>query len=456
MEDFEHIYNCIDTKMHFFFIGILGVSQSKLALILKNFGCKVSGSDRSTGENKELLERNGIKVYTGHSAKNIKSAQIVVYNGAISDDNVELKAAKKNSLVLVKRSALLATVANMYKHSVAVCGSHGKTTVTGLLAYVLKGLCPQMHIGGDLMNKPFEISPNRGLFVSEACEFKRSFLDMTPSVSVMLNIDADHLDCYKDIDEIEEAFLTFANQTKNVIVYNYADERVSRVVKRAQETRKELQSISYGTDGDFSAKKIKQTKKGLSFVLCFQGKAVNKIVAKLFGLHNVENILASIATAFVFGIFPTVALSHLSSFGGVKRRMEFLGKLSSNIVIHDYAHHPKEIVATIKATKKHFGKKVIAVFEPHTFSRTQALWEDFVTCFGEAEYTYFLPIYSAREKARAGITSQILSNSVKRAEFVDTKEQLKGKLSKYKNRIILIMGAGSVEKIAYFVAGCGN
>ena len=429
-------------KIHF--IGIGGVSQSKLALMLKNFGFEVSGSDRQDSTEVKELRSKGIKVFVPHNKNAVDGADVVVFNGAISEDNPELNRAGELGLKIVKRSQMLAKLSRLYKESVAVCGSHGKTTTTALLNFVLEEFEPQMHIGGNLIGVPFEVSNKKDLFVSEACEFQKSFLDMSPDYAVMLNIDADHLDCYAGgIEEIESTFLQFAKQVKKVLIFNNEDERAKRVARKA----KHLKTISFGKGADVEAYNVRQNKKGLRFELFYKGEFVCPVTVKLYGRHGVLNTLAACAAAIVFG--RQDICEKLKNFAGVERRMQFLGKLKDNVVVHDYAHHPEEIAASIKAVRQHFRKPVVAVFEPHTYSRTKALWDDFTKCFNGAESVYLLPIYSARERALPGITSSNLADAVSGSSYVSNKAELIKKLENYEKCIILVMGAGSIEKIAH-------
>lgn len=432
------------TKVHF--IGIGGVSQSKLALMLKNNGYIVSGSDREKSKVTDFLQKNGIKIFIGHKKENVIGADIVVYNGAICDDNAELVQAKKLSLKIIKRSEALAKVASKYKQNIVVCGCHGKTTTVGLISYAFLEKEPQMHLGGDLTGKNFEISASRDFFITEGCEFQKSFLALKPNVCVMLNIDADHLDCYKDIDDIESTFLQFSKQIKKsgCLIFNGDDARCKRIGESFYENKL---SFGFGKKCDVRAKKIKFNNGKIRFNLIFKGKFVKKIEAKLFGKHNVYNLLATCALCLHFGLEKFD--ENLKKFDGIKRRMEFVGKLDNANVYHDYAHHPTEIKASIKASKLAFKKGVVVVFEPHTYSRTKSLWENFSVCFEGAKKVFLLPIYSAREKPIKDITSKNLAKGIKNCTYVEKIDDLKNELKKFKNKTILILGAGSIEKVAH-------
>ncbi len=446
-------------KIHF--IGIGGASLSKLALIYKSMGFDVSGSDRTKTYTTEELERLGVILFYAHKKQNVWGAELIVYSDAINKQNPELIEANKLHIPVIDRKTALNNIAKLYKNVIAVCGCHGKTTTSALLVNALKKTYPQSHIGGELTsglnenyyNSVVKATQNQNFFVSEACEFKRNLLGLNPNYIIMLNIGADHLDCYKDIDDIENTFLTFAQKlksnSKNVLFYNADDERVTRVAKNA-----ECRAVSFGINcpATYTATDIKLLPNGISFNFCKKGKKIKTLTCHLFGKHNVLNVLAvaSVCDYFKENKIAKVNYSaQIKKFVGVKRRFERLSDFNGNVLIHDYAHHPTEIEASILAAREHFKRPAVVAFEPHTYTRTQALWNEFRTSLSKADKAYLLKIYSAREKRITGITSAKLAEGLKNTEYVKSYDELINKLSAIKNSTILILGAGSIETVAH-------
>ncbi len=448
-------------KIHF--IGIGGASLSKLAIIYKSLGYNVSGSDRTQSYTTDELSALGITIFFSHKKENIKNCEMVIYSDAIDSNNEEIIEAAKCGIPLVSRKEALNLIANMYNNVIAICGCHGKTTTTALLSTALNKLCPQTHIGGEinnlaLTNKYFKqvikASKNKRLFITEACEFKKNLLALNPNFIIMLNIDADHLDCYKDINDIKQTFLNFAKKLEgkqeSVLFCNFDDKLVKEV---ANQTKTKIISFGLNDNADYTAKNIVLNDKGITLDLYYKAKKIRTIKSKLYGRHNAYNILASAVVCEYFKKLHPLKLinysNNIKNFTGVKRRFDILGKSNTNIIIHDYAHHPTEISASIKSCREHFKKPVIVAFEPHTYTRTQGLWKEFIASLSEADKTYLLDIYSARENPIEGITSQKLAQEIQSCEYIESYEKCIEALKNHKDSILLILGAGSIENLAY-------
>ncbi|MGL4989667.1 MAG: UDP-N-acetylmuramate--L-alanine ligase [Sarcina sp.] len=403
----------INKKIHL--IGIGGVSMSGLAAILLNAGYSVSGSDSKESEITNRLKSNGAEIYIGHNADNIKDVDLVVYTAAIQNDNPEIIKAKEIGALLMDRAEFLGYILKSHKLNVAVAGTHGKTTTTSMIAHVaLAGeLDPTILVGGDLdiINGNFRVGSSDH-FITEACEYKKSFLRFHPFIGIILNIDADHLDFYKDIDEIEETFLEFAMliPKDGQLIGNADDERVRNILEKC-----ECNVISYGIDnGNLQAKNIKFDGRGCaSFDVIFNEKHLLSLSLNVPGMHNVSNSLSAIAVGLRFDISTEQIIKGLESFGGAHKRFEYKGVKNGITVVDDYAHHPVEIKATLKTTKSMDTKRTIAIFQPHTYTRTKTLFDDFATCFSDADDLVLMDIYAAREKDTGLVNSIELGNAIR-------------------------------------------
>ncbi|MBE5734249.1 MAG: UDP-N-acetylmuramate--L-alanine ligase [Clostridiales bacterium] len=433
-------------KVHF--IGIGGAGMCGLALHLLAKGIGVSGSDACLSETTEHLKSMGAEVFYKHTAKNVKGADMVVYSSAINDDNPELLQAKKQKIPTLKRSQLLGEFIKQFKKSVAISGSHGKTTATAMIANVLKeaSLSPSVFLGGESVDFGNYLSGDDNLVVLEACEYKRNFLDLNPNIAVVLNVDHDHPDSYKTIDE---QFFAFSEFIKNKIaVVNADDEHASKLFNSA--------CVSFGIQNvaTYTAKKVKAKNGKYSFTACVYGSPLGKINLSVLGKHNVYNALATIAVAHLLGVPFSAVKKGLETFKGVKRRLEFLGTRDKCNFYADYAHHPNEIIATLKCFFEAYGEAGV-VFQPHTYSRTKALMEDFVGALKGVSDCVIYKTYSAREKVDENASAKALyenlisksANNLVYAKSVEELENAVQNLSKkYKN--ILFLGAGDIYQIA--------
>ncbi len=433
------------------FIGIGGVSMSALALILKTNGFSVKGSDMNINNCKHLLE-NGIKVYGQQSAENIEDAQLVVYTAAIKQDNPELMEAKNKNIPCFERADLLGAIINKYNIPIGVAGTHGKSTTTSMISCImLKGKYdPTISVGAVLpeIHSNYHIGSDE-YFIFESCEYAASFLKFYPRISLILNVDEDHLDFYKDIDDIIDTFRKYTNNTVpgGLIITNAEDQNCLKTVEGY-----DGDILTFGINkGDYTAKNIDYSNGGCPSFTIYKGdKEIVDISLHIPGEHNILNSLAAAACCDYLGVAPQYIKEGLEAFLGAERRFQFKGKKDSFTVIDDYAHHPSEIEATINAAKKMDYDKVVLIFQPHTYSRTKALLPNFKKALSLADKVILCDIYAAREKDTLGMSSEKLAQDIEGATYAESFEKaaqcaldsLDGKT------LILTMGAGDVYKIA--------
>ncbi len=441
----------------FHFIGIGGISMSALALMLKKNGYYVQGSDDSVNSEIKKLAKRKVRVFLGHNKNNVLGADVVVYSSAIHSDNPELVFAKNNKLIILKRAELLGLLAETYKTVIAVAGSHGKTTATAMVSEIFEnaGLKPTVHIGGKLnsIKSNFKIG-NKKYFITENCEYKDNFLFVKPDISVILNIDSDHLDYFKNLDNIKFSFMKYAKNTNaggiNIVCREDVNSSEIAVLENSA-------TFGISENSDIYAKNIKEYKKGyFQFDVMFEGVNLGNIKLNIIGKHNVFNALASILVGLVCDIDFEMIKNSIENFSGVERRSEFIGTINGAGVYHDYAHHPKQIekmICAIKELKNKMGR-VITIFEPHTYSRTKFLLEDFAKSFSGSDYVFLAPVYSARENESEGLSSKellietrkVVKNSEVFNSFDDIVFRVKNEAKK--DDIILVLGAGNIEKLA--------
>ena len=395
------------------FIGIGGAGMSGLAEVLLNMGYQVSGSDLRASEATDRIVQRGGRVFVGHAASNVEGAQVVVYSTAVRDDNPELTAARAAQVPVIPRADMLAELMRM-KYGVAVGGAHGKTTTTSLIAAVLAcgGLDPTIVVGGRLHAIGANAQLGHGQFlVAEADESDGSFLRLSPAVTVVTNIDREHLDHYKDLEDIRQAFIYFANRVPfyGVAVLCVDDAEVRGILPRV--TRR---TVLYGTraEAGVRAERVEMLPHGSRFRVTALGQPLGEIELGLPGRHNVLNALAAVAV----GLEVEVGFAHiaeaLATFRGVARRFESRGEAGGVRVVDDYGHHPTEVAATLSAARG-LGGRVLVLFQPHRFSRTQALRREFGGCFGEADAVWVLDVYPAGETPIPGISARTIVESAR-------------------------------------------
>lgn len=449
--NYDHL---IDGIKRIHFIGIGGSGMCPLAEILHSEGFELSGSDCAEGDTLQRIKDYGIPIYMGHKAENINGAELVVYTAAVKKDNPELVAAKEQGIPCIERSIMLGIVTRRYNKSIAVSGTHGKTTTTAMLSQVLiaSGFDPSAIIGGKL---PF-IGGNgyvgqSDIIVCEACEYVDTFLELTPYISIILNVDADHLDYFGTLDNIKKSFNKFAKQTTGLLVINGDDENVLDSVKDV-----ELQKISFGFDSknDYYAENLRVTKGAYEkFDLMHEGEKLCEIELIVPGKHNIYNALACASTAHFLGATPKEISENLHKFLGVHRRFEILGHPQGITVADDFAHHPTELTATLTAAKNMGFKKVWAVFQPHTYSRTAMLLDDFAKALSIPDVAIISEILAVRETNTYDIYNTDLGKKVENSVCIDTFEDI----TKYicenaqEGDLVLTMGGGNVYMCANMI-----
>jgi len=436
------------TNIHF--IGIGGISLSALAKLMQSVGKNVTGSDIKSNELISNLKKLDIKVFLSHKKKHIKNAELVVYTSAIKNNNPEYLEAKKRNILLLSRAEFLGLIAKDYQEVIAISGSHGKTTTCGMLASIFSkaGLKPTVHIGGEseVTNGNLLIG-DKNFFITEACEYKDSFLQLFPNISVILNMEYDHSDYFKSVEVIFKSFSRFANNAKNRVVI---EEKYESFI----DTNNECTTFGF-CNANYTAKNITLNEEHYVKFDCYKdNEFFAKITLKSALKHNVYNALASICVADFYHIKKTDIIDGLYNFIGIKRRFEKTGVFLNSTVIHDYAHHPTEIASTIKNCKDSYNKNIIAIFQPHTYSRTKSLMKEFLQCFKECEKVIILKTYKARERKIKGGTAKDLYKNLKKigtdVSYFNTFKKVKSYLIKntIKDSMILVLGAGSIEELA--------
>ena len=437
--------------------------MSGLAEILHEEGFTISGSDSKESDLTKTLAAKGIKVIYGQSADNITSGiDLVVYTAAIHESNPEFAAAKAAGIPMLTRAELLGQIMDNYDYSIAVAGTHGKTTTTSMISEILLAAQtdPTISVGGILSSIHGNLRVGDSeYFISEACEYTNSFLNFRPRYSIILNIEAEHLDFFKDINDIRHSFREYASNTLagGATIINGEIDRYEEIVAGLPQ-----KIITYGFDSkyDFYPENITYDDKACaSFTAMRQGSPLFDVKLSVPGAHNVSNALAAIALSTTLGLDEESILTGLDKFGGADRRFQYKGKLGDITVIDDYAHHPDEIRATIKTAKHYPHKKMWVVFQPHTYTRTKALLPEFCKALSEADAVVLADIYAAREKDTLGISSKDVMKGIKKlgteAYYFPSFSEIENFLLENCSTgdLLITMGAGDVVKIGEHLLG---
>lgn len=442
---------------HIHMVGIGGIGMSGMAEILILRGYKVSGSDQSKSETTERLEELGATIFFQHEASNIDGADVVVYTSAVkADENVETKEAITRKVPVIKRSEMLAELMRM-KYGIGIAGTHGKTTTTTMTGHVVQdgSFDPTIIVGGRVhsFDKTNAVVGKGDIIIVEADEYDRTFLRLSPSMVVITNIEAEHLDIYEDLDDVKQAFTDFANKVPfyGAVVVCLDNPEVRSILPNIGR-----RTISYGYNPQAQIRAVNVSHQSLTstFTVVSSGKELGEVYLNAPGDHNVKNALAAIAVGLELGISFEDIKSGLERFRGVFRRFQVKVNSDDLIVIDDYAHHPTEVQATIQAARKGWEKRrIIAVFQPHLYSRTQQLYKEFGLSFFDAEVLVVTDVYPSREKPIEGVSGEMIADIAKNyghkdVHYVKEKSKLPQKLKEIlkDGDIIITMGAGDVYK----------
>ena len=452
------MYNInFNQPIHIHFIGIGGISMSGLAEILLKEGFVISGSDTKESALTEHLEKLGARIFYGQKASNIiEGIDLAVYTAAIHEDNEEFAEARRQGIPMLSRAELLGQLMKNYDVPVAISGTHGKTTTTSMLSHILLAAKkdPTISVGGILKAIGGNIRVGSSeLFVTEACEYINSFLHFFPKIAVILNIDADHLDFFKDLDDIRHSFRRFAQllPADGTLIINKEIEHLEEITDGLS-----CRVVTFGLDSsaDYYADQISHDETGnAAFHVVSHGKDTGRVELSVKGDHNICNALSVIAVADLLDISRDDVCSGLQSFTGTDRRFEHKGDWNGVTVIDDYAHHPTEIKATLKAADVYPHREIWCVFQPHTYTRTKALFPEFVEALSHTDHVVLADIYAARETDTLGISSQMLAEELKKkgcdAYYLPSFEAIEDFLKTHcqKGDVLITMGAGNVVNI---------
>jgi len=434
----------INNVMRIHFIGCLGVSMNILMRICKREGIIVTGSDEDI---------------CGHDESNVIGADLVVYSLAINDNNPELSYARKNGIKTISRAEFLGELSKKYECVIAISGTHGKTTTTAMLWEIFSNLNPTVHIGGEYKGQKGQIG-SKAIFITEACEYKQAFLHLRPNISVILNTQLDHVDCYKSQQELDLAYNTFDKNSniciRDLCLYNDM-QKTSGLSKPNININNDTNTYNdlVSTDktnilSKYYGCNLNSNNGKYSFDFCKSGNVLGRIKLNCYGLHNAYNALYAAAIAHTYGLEFGQIKNGIENFSGVSRRFEYLGKFFSKDIYLDYAHHPDEIKATLKALREMKYKKITVVFEPHTYSRTITFINEFNDALSEANKTIITPVFSARETGNndcAKLLAKKISNHID-CRYLDKKMDIINEIKTDTSEVIIFMGAGKIDILA--------
>ncbi len=442
--------NMLNGKNKIHFIGIGGSGMYPIVQILHGQGYEISGSDINTGTNIDMEIAMGIEVFIGHHPDNIKGADLIVYSAAVSEDNPELIAAKEHGIPTLERSKMLGFVTGRFNNCICISGTHGKTTTTSMTTHILMkcGKDPSAVIGGRL--PIIDGNGRHGLgesMVCEACEFKDTFLHLKPDISVILNIDEDHMDYFKTMDNLLASFKKFANLATKYILMNGDDDYCKQIAEQAE---KKVITFGFTEKSNYYAKDVKLNGLKSSFILCHEGKELCKIELSVPGIHNVSNALCASVAAILSDVQPKEIPEAIADFRGAGRRFELLGEVSGVTIVDDFAHHPAEIDMTLKAAKSLGYKKVWAVFQPYTYSRTALLLDDFIVSLSTADELVMTEIVSAREENIYNVHTKNIADKIPNSRYFSSFEEICDYVMQNAKAgdLVITMGGGDIYKCA--------
>ena len=423
-------------------VGIGGVSMRPLGLVLKGMGLTVTGSDMNSSVSTDELIACGIQVAIGHEESNVDGADCLIRTAAAHNDNPEIAAARSKGIPVFERAQAWGVIMQSYKNAVCISGTHGKTTTTSMTTHILMeaGVDPTVMIGGYLpLLKAGHRVGNGDTIVLESCEYCDSFLNFYPTLAVIHNIEADHLDYFKDLADVEKSFRRFAQLSSNGVLANGDDPHVV-------DTLQDMEYISYGLQPGNRSTAVNMSSDWRHFDVVCDGTHYCHVDLNVLGRHNASNALAAAAIAWMLGIPGNAVTRGLATFSGAERRLQFKGKYNGADVFDDYAHHPDELAATIEAVRTMNYKRVVVAFQPHTYTRTKALFSEFVRELRKADVVILAEIYAARERNVIGISSMHLTQEINGAIYCETLPQVTQCLQDIARDgdVILTVGAGDI------------
>lgn len=452
---------------HIHLVGIGGIGMSGIAELLLNLGYKVSGSDISQTETTERLKALGGEITIGHNAANIRGADVVVYSSAVKMENVELVEARRIGIPVIPRAEMLAELMRM-KQGIAVGGAHGKTTTTWLIGLVMAaaGLDPTIIVGGRLKALGTNAKLGGGAYlVAEADESDGSFLRLAPNIAVVTTIDEEHLDHYNGLDRIKDAFVDFLNKVPfyGAAVICLDQENIQAIMPRIIR-----RTVTYGLSQQADVRATEITPEGFNttFNVRLRDSKLGSVLLRMPGIHNVANALAAVAVGLELDI-PFSAISEgIAQFTGISRRLETRGEVAGVTFVDDYAHHPTEIAATLRTMKSVWSRRIVAVFQPHRYTRTRALWDRFGRSLHDADKVFVIPIYSAGEQPIEGVSAELVAEAARKSghkdvAFIEDRSKLIDEVLKTLTAgdVMVTLGAGDVWKVGIEVMerlSCGR
>ncbi len=444
-------------KIHF--VGIGGIGMSGIAELLLNLGYQVSGSDLRDSETTRRLSELGGEIVIGHSAENINAVDVVVTSTAVKSDNPEVVEAYRQHVAVIPRAEMLAELMRM-KYGIAIAGTHGKTTTTSMMSVVLHhaGIDPTAVIGGKLDVFGSNAKLGRGKFlVAEADESDGSFMHLSPTIAVVTNIDADHLDFYSGIEEIKQIFIDFINKVPfyGRAVLCLEDANIQDILPAV---KKRFVTYGFSSQADFYAEEIQHRQGRTSFTVFYQGEELGRISFRMPGRHNVLNALSVVAVAHELEIPFQTIIGGFRNFGGLQRRFQLRDEIDNIMIIDDYGHHPAEIKATLSAAKSGWNKRVIAIFQPHRYTRTHALYDDFLTAFYQADQLIVTDVYAAGEKEIDGASGEALARGIvehghKAVKYIAAFDDIANYVAEIvePGDMVVTLGAGNINQVCGLV-----
>ena len=436
---------------HVHLVGIGGVSMRPLGLVLKGMGMHVTGSDMSASAGTRELETQGIPVAIGHRADNIEGAECIIRTAAAHNDNPEIAAARAAGIPVFERAQAWGEIMKSYKNAICISGTHGKTSTTSMMTHILMeaNMDPTVMIGGylPLLHAGHRVGHGDTILL-ESCEYCDSFLNFFPTLAVVLNVEADHLDYFKDLEDVQKSFHKFAELATFGVVANGDDEHTRQAMEG-------INYVSFGLNENNRVHAANMCKDWRHFDVICDGEKYCHLDMGVLGRHNALNGLAAAAAAWMMGIPGDAVARGLESFHGAGRRMEFKGNFAGADVYDDYAHHPDEVAATISAVRDLGDRRLVLAFQPHTYTRTHALFEEFVRELGKADVLLLAEIYAARERNTIGISSKDLADRIPGAIYCETLPDVTQKLQEIAREgdMVITMGAGDIYRAGEALLG---